>query len=71
MTLQEKASSISAAFKHLPRAEKICKFLADFNFDVINLNSPTKLKLYKIIDKLIDVFAECDSHVGSTNVVFH
>ena len=71
VTPQATASSISAAIKHLPRDGKICKVLADLHFDVIKLDEPTKLKLREMIDELIDVFAECDSDVGSTNVVFH
>ena len=49
----------------------IRKVLADLNFDVIKLDAPTKLKLREMIDEFIDVFAECESAVGSTNVVFH
>ena len=45
--------------------------LNDLNFDSIKLDAPTKLKLREMIDKFIDVFAECDSDVGLTNVVIH
>ena len=49
----------------------IRKVLNDLNFDAIKLDPPTKLKLREMIDEFIDVFAECDSDVGLTNVVFH
>ena len=61
----------SAAIHHLPRSEKIRKVLRDLHFDAIKLDAPTKMKLHEMIDEFIDVFAECDSDVGSTNVVFH
>ena len=65
------ASSNSAALRHLPRNEKFRKVFNDLNFDTIKLDAPTKLKLREMIDEFIDVFAECDSDVGLTNVVFH
>ena len=61
----------SAAIHHLPRSEKIRQVLGDLHFDAIKLDAPTKIKLRELIDEFIDVFAECDSDVGSTNVVFH
>ena len=64
-------SSNTAAIQHLPRIEKIRKVLIDLNFDATKLDAPTKLVLHEMIDEFIDVFAECDSDVGLTNVVFH
>ena len=54
-----------------PHDKKACKVLNYLNFDSIKFDAPTKLKLREIIDEFIDVFAKCDSDVGSTNVVFH
>ena len=68
---QSSPSSNPAAIQHIPRNEKICKVLNDLNFDAFKLDAPTKLKLREMIDKFIDVFAECDSDLGLTNVVFH
>ena len=71
VTPHKTASSISTEIKHLLRDKKIRKVLADHHFDAIKLDSSTKMKSNEMIDDFIDVFAECDSDVGSTNVVFH
>ena len=57
VTLQATTSSNCAAIHHLPRNDKICKVLADLNFDAIKLDAPTKLKLREMIDEFINVFA--------------
>ena len=68
---QSTTSPNSAALHRLPGNDKIRKVLNDLHFDAIKHDTPTKLKLREMIDKFIDVFAECDSDVGSTNVVVH
>ena len=64
-------SSNTAAIQRLHLDQKARKILNDFNFDAIKLDAPTKLKLREMVGEFIDVFAECDSVVGCTNVVFH
>ena len=71
ITLQTTTSSNSAAIHHLPRDEKIWKVFVDLQFDAIKLDTPTKVKMLEMIDDFIEVFAECDSDVGVTNVVFY
>ena len=61
----------SAALHYLPCNEKFRKVLNNLHFDAIKLDAFTKLKRREMIDEFIDVVAECDSDVGSTNVVFH
>ena len=68
---QTAMSTNTAAINHLPRNAKLQKVLQDLHFDVIKLDAVTKSKLRELIDEHLDVFAECDSDVGSTNVVFH
>ena len=64
-------SSNTAAIQHFLCNEKRRKVLNDFNFNAINLDASTKLKLREMVEEFIDFFAECDSDVGSSNVVFH
>ena len=65
------ASANSAAISHLPRDEKLKKVLSDLHFDAIKLDSGVKSKLRSLIEEQLDVFAECDSDVGTTDIVFH
>ena len=33
--------------------------------------APYKQQLFSLVDKYLDIFAECDSDVGTTNLTFH
>ena len=41
------------------------------HFDAIKLDPGVKSKLRALIEEQLDVFAECDSDVGTTKIVFH
>ena len=61
----------SAATHRLSADEKLRKVLDDLKFDQISLDAETKSKLLKLIVEHLDIFAECDSDVGTTYIVFH
>ena len=60
-----------ASIQHLPRDQKLKKILTDLKFDVIKLDAPLKSKLRAFIEEQLDVFAECHSDIGTTDIVFH
>ena len=60
-----------ASIQHLPRDQKLKKVLSDLKFDAIKLDAPLKSKLRAFIENQLDVFAKCDSDVGTTDIVFH
>ena len=41
--------------------------LTELKFDAIQLDASLKQKLLALIDEHLDVFAECDSDVGTTD----
>ena len=61
----------AAATQRLSADKKLRKVLADLKFDQISLDADTKSKLHKLIVEHLDIFAECDSDVGTTVIVFH
>ena len=61
----------SAAIQHLSFEEKLSKVLSDLHFDALELPPELRLKLRALIVEFIDIFAECDSDVGTTDIVLH
>ena len=43
----------------------------ELKFDTIKLVGSLKQQLLVLIDEHLDVFVECDSDVGTTDLVFH
>ena len=60
-----------ASIQHLPRDQKLKKVLSDLTFDAIKLDATLKSKLRAFIREQLDVFAKCNSDVGTTDIVFH
>ena len=71
--LRSKPTSLAnvASIQHLPTDQKLKKVLLDHKFDAIKLDAPLKSKLHALIEEQLDDFSECDSDVGTTDIVFH
>ena len=64
-------SLANVTLQHFSRDQKLKKVLLDLKFEAIKLDAPLKLKLRALIKEQLKPFAECDSDVSTTDIVFH
>ena len=64
-------STTAAVARKLSRNKKLRKLLREFHIDTLFDSTPHKRPLISLVCKYIDVFAENDSDVGTTNLTFH
>ena len=65
------SSTTAAVSPQLSRNEKLRKVLRELHVDALPDSTPHKRPLTSLVCKYIDVFAEDDSDVGTTNITFH
>ena len=63
-------SQIAEIAPRLPGNAKLRKIVAELQIDVIP-NSDSQKQLLALISKYLDVFSECESDVGPTDLAFH
>ena len=72
VAMAHKSSSTNAAFApQLSRNEKLHKVLRELHVDALPDSTPHKRPLTSLVCKYINVVAESDSDVGTTNLTFH
>ena len=71
VTLKSSCASAAATSQRLSREEKLRRVLHELKIDVLPENTPHKQQLLLIVSKYLDVFAESDADVGTTNLTFH
>ena len=66
-----KSSQATATAPRLPHESKLQKVLHELKIDSLSDTAPHKQQLLSLVAKNLDIFAECDSDVGTTNLTFH
>ena len=71
VTLKSSCASAAATAPRLSSDEKLRKVLHELKIDALPENTPHKQQLLSMVSKYLDVFAESDADVGTTNLTFH
>ena len=71
VTLKSSCASAAATAPQLSRNENLRKVLHEFKIDALPENTPHKQQFLSMVSKYLDVFAESDAEVGTTNLTFH
>ena len=66
-----KSSQAAATAPRLPYKSKLQNVLHGLKIDLLFDTAPHKQQLLSLLGKYLDIFAECDSDVGTTNLTFH
>ena len=61
----------AATASRLPHAPKLRKVYHELKIDLLLESATHKQQLLSLVAKYFDIFAECDSDVGTTNLTFH
>ena len=69
--LTSKSSQAAATAPRLPHESKYQKVLYKLKIDYLPDTAPHKQQLLSLVAKNLDIFAECESDVGTTNLTFH
>ena len=65
-----KSSQATATAPRLPHESKLRKVLHELKIDSSD-TAPHKQQFLSLVAKYLDIFAECDSDVGTTNLTFY
>ena len=66
-----KSSQAYATATRLPYESKLRKVLHELKINSLSDTAPQKQQLLSLVAKYLDIFAECDSDVGTTNQTFY
>ena len=66
-----KSSQATVTAPLQPHESKLRKFLHDLKIDSLFDTAPHKQQLLSLVAKYLEIYAECDSDVGTTNLTFH
>ena len=64
-------TQIAATAPRLPFQAKLRKVLSELKVDTLDDSVPQKQQLVSLISNYLDIFAENDFDLGSTNLIFH
>ena len=71
VALAANPTSTAATNAELTRNEKLRKVLRELQVDALPDSTPYKRSLVSLVYKYLDIFAESDADVGTTNLAFH
>ena len=66
-----KSAQSTATASRLPLKSKLRKMLHELKIDSLSVTALHKQQLLLVVAKYLDIFAECDSDVGTTNLTFY
>ena len=66
-----KSSQAAATVLCLPHESTLCKIFHSLNIDSLPDTAPHKQQFLSLVAKYLEIFAECDSEVSTTNLTFH
>ena len=65
------SSQATVTAPSLPHKSKLRNVLHELKIDSLSKTAPHKQQLLSLVAKYLDIFAECDSDVGTTNLTFY